>query len=148
VSPDGPVIHVNQLELADEVSREDVERAVTAVLAAEDTTAAEISVTFVASPAIAELNRKHLDRPGPTDVIAFQLGEPDAPLGDIYICPESARESAQDYDVEPREELLRLVVHGTLHVLGYEHPEGPDREASEMFRRQEEILTHLFEGSR
>ncbi|NIR46201.1 MAG: rRNA maturation RNase YbeY [Gemmatimonadetes bacterium] len=107
-------------------------------------TSGEVSVTFVEPSDIAALNQRHLDRVGPTDVLAFQLGEPDAPLGDIYICPDRARESALEYDLEAREELLRLVVHGTLHVLGHEHPDGPDRESSEMFRRQEEILACLL----
>lgn len=144
MTPKPPVIHVNGLERAGAVSEEEVERAVAAVLEAERITSGEISVTFVEAGYIAELNRTHLDRAGPTDVLAFQLGEPDAPLGDIYICPEQAHESAREYEVEPREELLRLVVHGCLHLLGYQHPESPDRESSEMFRRQEKILSHLL----
>jgi probable rRNA maturation factor len=93
--------------------------------------------------AITALNETHLDRQGPTDVIAFNLGERQAPLGDIYVCPEIARESAGEYGVPLREELLRLVIHGMLHVLGYDHPDGPEREESELYRRQEEILSRL-----
>jgi len=104
----------------------------------------EISITFLDSAAMAALNEAHLGRAGPTDVIAFNLAEPADPLGDVYICPAVAEESAREYGVELREELLRLVVHGVLHVLGHDHPAGPGREESEMFRRQEEILSRLL----
>jgi len=104
----------------------------------------EISITFLDATAIAALNESHLQRQGPTDVIAFNLAEPKEPLGDVYICPDVARQSAEEYDVELREELLRLVVHGVLHVFGYDHPEGPEREESEMFRRQEAILARVY----
>ncbi len=143
----GLTVYVNQLEIAEEVSQEDVERAVAATAKREGLRQGEFSVTFVDASTIANLNESHLRRQGPTDVIAFQLGEPDRPLGDVYICPEVARESAVEYDVEPRSELLRLVVHGMLHVLGYDHPEGTDRADSEMFRRQEEILVALTRPS-
>lgn len=143
-----PTVHVNRLEEAGELTAREVVSAVQAVLEAEDVKRGEVCVTFLDADAIAALNQKHLDRHGPTDVIAFELGEPGAPLGDIYVCPEVARQSAVEYQVEPREELLRLIVHGTLHVLGYEHPEGSDRAESEMFRRQESILAALTRGTR
>jgi probable rRNA maturation factor len=138
-----PTVHVNRLEDALELTRQDVVDAVLAVLGAEEVEGGEFSVTFLAADAMAALNQKHLERVGPTDVIAFEFGEPEALLGDIYICPEVARESAAEYAVQPREELLRLVIHGMLHVLGYDHPEGPDRTDSPMFRRQESILASL-----
>jgi probable rRNA maturation factor len=51
-----------------------------------------------------------------------------------------ARDNARDAEVSIREEMARLVVHGTLHVLGYDHPEGEDRQSSPMWRRQERII--------
>jgi probable rRNA maturation factor len=137
------VVHVNRIESVNAVTHEDVVRAAQAVAGAENVTGGEISITFLDISAIAALNEAHLDRHGPTDVIAFNLGEREAPLGDIYVCPEIASESAAEYGVPLREELLRLVIHGMLHVVGYDHPDGPDREDSEMYRRQEEILSRL-----
>ncbi len=64
-------------------------------------------------------------------------------IGDVYIAPEVARENAAARGVPVREELLRLVVHGTLHVLGYDHPDGPTREQSPMWKRQERIVRRL-----
>lgn len=135
------VVHANRLEAVSVLAVDDVERAVLLTAEAEGVGAGEISITFLDATAIAALSEAHLGRTGPTDVIAFNLAEPADPLGDVYICPEVAEESAREYRVELREELLRLIVHGVLHVLGHDHPEGPERVESDMFRRQEEILS-------
>jgi probable rRNA maturation factor len=89
------------------------------------------------------MNRRHLGHAGHTDVITFALGRPtpDAPLvGDIYVSPEVVREQARRWRVPVREELARVVVHGVLHAVGHEHPEGDGREASPMWQRQERWL--------
>lgn len=135
-----PEIYVNRVQSAGPVTEEDVVRAVRAVAQAEGITSGEISITFVDTLAITALNETHLERSGSTDVIAFNLAEPSQPLGDVYICPEVAAQSARQWGVELREELLRLVIHGVLHVAGHDHPEGEERLESEMFRRQEAIL--------
>jgi probable rRNA maturation factor len=144
VTPTGLVVHANRLETASGLEAADVERAVLATAEAEGVASGEISVTFLDADGIAALAGAHLGRTEPTDVIAFNLAEPADPLGDVYICPAVAEESAREYGVELREELLRLVVHGGRHVLGYDHPEGPERTESEMFRRQEEILSQIL----
>ncbi len=104
---------------------------------------AEVSIAFVGDDEIGRLNQEWLGRKGPTDVISFGLGE--APLvADIYISVDTARRNADRFDVPPREELLRLVVHGVLHAAGYDHPEGEDRLTSEMFVLQERLLERLL----
>lgn len=93
-----------------------------------------------------ELHRRYLGRDTTTDVIAFPLysaGEP--PLGDIYIGYEQALRQAAAVGVTPDEELARLAIHGTLHVLGYEHPRGRDREQSGMWEVQERIVRRVME---
>ncbi|MGD8699796.1 MAG: rRNA maturation RNase YbeY [Gemmatimonadales bacterium] len=139
-----PDIYVNRVDTARAVTDDDVVRAIRAVTQAEGIESGEISVTFVDAVTMAALNETHLGRPGPTDVIAFNLAEPQQPLGDVYICPEVAAESAEEWGVELREELLRLVIHGLLHVAGYDHPESQERLDSEMFRRQEAILAAVI----
>jgi probable rRNA maturation factor len=112
-----------------------------AVLRAEGARRASLSIAFVSRRRIAALNRRHLGHDEPTDVISFGFA-PSAPggvQGDIYIAPDVARENARRHGVPLREELARLVVHGTLHVLGHDHPEG-ERERSPMWRRQEALL--------
>jgi rRNA maturation RNase YbeY len=136
-------VYVNRVDTAGPLTDAEVVRAVAAVTEDAGIAVGEISVTFVDALAMAALNETHLDRDGPTDVIAFNLSEPSEPLGDVYVCPEVAAASAREWGVELREELLRLVIHGVLHVVGYDHPDGPERLESEMFRRQEAILSQL-----
>jgi len=120
-----------------------VGRAVETVLAGEKRAAA-ISIAFLGSEAMRRLNREHKGHDRPTDVISFALPQPDGTLaGDIYVCRFVAAREAHDRGIPLREELLRLVIHGTLHVLGHEHPEAGDREHSAMWRRQEHYLRGL-----
>ena len=117
------------------------------VLGAEGVKEAMLSITFVSNAAIARLNRAHLGKRGATDVIAFGLSGHAAQspaIGDIYIAPHVARSNAHKFKTSVREEIARLVVHGTLHVLGYTHPEGEDRVDSGMWRKQEDILRRAF----
>lgn len=126
------------------LSEERVREIVRVVCRRERAKSAMISVTFVSDRRIAAMNRKFLDHAGATDVITFEL-EPAAGvvIGDVYIAPGVARANAKDAGVGVREELTRLVVHGTLHVLGYTHDEGEHRTAGAMWRRQEAIVAAL-----
>jgi len=122
-----------------------VEAAVRHVLRAERIDAAEVSVALLADAAIAELNEGYLQHPGPTDVLSFALhdaGEP--PLGDVYVGVEQAARQAAAFGATPAEEVLRLAVHGALHVLGWDHPAGAERTRSPMFARQEELLASFL----
>lgn len=120
---------------------------VRSVLAAEGAGAAEVSIALLPDAEIAAMNAQYLSHDGPTDVISFPLEQPGAPLvGDVYIGAEQAARQAGEHGATPREELLRLAIHGTLHVLGWEHPEGDDRADSEMYRRQEELLAAFLGG--
>ncbi|HEY0931504.1 MAG TPA: rRNA maturation RNase YbeY [Gemmatimonas sp.] len=137
VECDGVRIPVATARLA-ELSRQ--------VLRAGKVARAMLSITFVTSRAMAALNRKHLGHTGPTDVITFALGSgPDGTvIGDIYICPDVARKQAAEHGVGIREELARLVVHGTLHACGWEHPEDDARTTSPMWRRQEQLIERFW----
>lgn len=98
---------------------------------------------------MARMNREFLGHSGATDVITFELGsgEPASGrvvvVGDIYIAPDVARRNAIDNGVGIRQELVRLIVHGTLHVLGYTHTEGSHRMTGDMWRRQEAIVAAI-----
>ncbi len=115
-----------------------------AVLTAERAREALVSIALVRDAAIARINREHLRHAGPTDVIAFAFRDGPRLVGDIYIAPGVARRNARAYGVGVREELARLVVHGTLHVLGWDHPSGDARLASPMWQRQERLLARLW----
>lgn len=121
------------------------------VLVAEGIRDALLSITFLGRRAMARLNRRHLGHAGATDVISFAFTgrERRGPvIGDIYIAPEVARENARRYAVGSREETARLVVHGVLHVLGYDHGTGEERVGSPMWHRQERLLRRVLRGRR
>lgn len=116
-------------------------KGVEGVLERAEVAEGELSLTFLDDEGIQAMNRKYLRKNRPTDVIAFALHDPETSvLGDVYVGYEQAQRQAEEEGIPLAEELLRLAIHGALHVLGYEHPEGMDREESEMFRLQEEIL--------
>jgi probable rRNA maturation factor len=103
-----------------------------------------VSVTFLGRDAMRRLNAQHKGRDEPTDVLAFAMTDGAGnTVGDVYICPWVARREAKTRGLPPREELIRLVIHGTLHVLGHTHPEGPTRTRSAMWRRQERYVGAL-----
>lgn len=130
----------------------------------------ELSVIFVDDTAMAELNLLHMGAQGPTDVLAFPIDAHDvtalvapagpsrgpdrAPvdagdlpllLGDVVICPTVAAAQAPEHAGSLDDELALLVVHGVLHVLGYDHAE-PD-EARSMRQRERELLErHHWQG--
>lgn len=120
-----------------------VRRAVRHVLRRERR-AARVAVTFVGKGAMRRLNATYLRHDRPTDVIAFPLVQPDGSVaGDIYVCRYAAARNARAQRTSVRIELLRLVVHGTLHVLGFDHPSGRARTRSAMWRAQERHVAGL-----
>ena len=126
-----------------------VRRAVTTVLDGQGAGAgaASVTVTFMSSHRMRALNRRTFGRDYATDVIAFSLPHAGRLIGDVYVCPSHARRAARRFDVTPREELLRLVVHGTLHVLGHKHPDDGTRTQSPMWELQERYVRALTGGS-
>jgi probable rRNA maturation factor len=123
---------------------------------------AEMSVVFVDEETIADLNERFLDGDGPTDVLAFPIdddalpggrqpdqggrgpgtpsdaSEPPTVLGDVLVCPAVAQRQAASLGRTLDEELALLVVHGTLHLLEYDHAEPA--ETATMQRREAELL--------
>ncbi len=114
--------------------------------------AAELAIQFIDEEPMAELHVQWMDEPGPTDVLSFPMdelrpgaeGELTQPglLGDIVVCPAYAVKQAQDAGHELINEVLLLVTHGILHLLGYDHAE-PDEER-EMFGTQKDILETFY----
>ena len=118
------------------------EQALTALaadtLAGEGVEEAELSLSFVNEHEMAELHERYMHEPGPTDVLSFPLDDDDVTedgvrmLGDVVIAPAVA---ARNNPADPEAEMRLLVVHGVLHVLGYDHE--ADDERAEMWARQE-----------
>ena len=108
----------------------------------------EVSLSIVADPEMHELNLRYRGVDRTTDVLSFPLeeGRPKEPclLGDIVISAPRARQQAEEYGHSLQREMSFLAVHGTLHLLGYDH-ETP-AEDEEMQRLQEEVLSALGIG--
>ena len=103
-----------------------------------------IDITLLSAVEMRRANRRATGRRGLTDVIAYPLPQPDGRvMGDIYICPAAAADAVGN-SADLCEELIRLVVHGTLHVLGYDHPESAARTRSRMWLLQERYVTRLL----
>ena len=131
--------------------------------------AAELSILFVDESTIAEMNKVHMAKDGPTDVLAFPIDSvvvdetpgpgrvsrgPDRPeidaddhpllLGDIVVCPAVANRQAPTHAGNIDDELALLVTHGVLHVLGYDH--GDDDQRIAMQRRETALLEEFHWG--
>ena len=99
-------------------------------LRAEGAGPVELSVSLVTEREMADLDGRYLGDPDPTDVLSFTMDE-DGLLGDVVICPAVAVRQNPDLEAE----LRLLLVHGILHLLGYDHEEDEERRA--MWARQE-----------
>ncbi len=106
----------------------------------------ELSISLVDMEEMSSLHMRWLDESGPTDVLSFPMDElkpnssSDGPgiLGDIVLCPEYAKKQAVKIGHSLQDELEVLVVHGVLHLLGFDHRENDEK--TMMFSRQDEIL--------
>ncbi len=116
-----------------------------AVLAAEGHTAAEISVTLVDNTAIHRLNRQYLEHDWPTDVISFDLTGPGEPLAaELIISTEMAIEAAARHGVAPTAELVLYLIHGLLHMCGYD--DQTEEQRTRMRRRERELMSRFLES--
>jgi probable rRNA maturation factor len=109
----------------------------------------ELAIHLVDPGRIAELNEAHLGGVGPTDVLSFPIeslapGEiplvvehgPPPTIGDVLICPSVVRQNATQSGVAFDDELALMVVHGVLHLLGYDHVDDEDAERMEARERR------------
>jgi probable rRNA maturation factor len=105
-----------------------------------------VSCAFVTDGAIQKLNKTYRKKNRPTDVLSF--GQPELPQkgvprhwGDIFISPTYVKHEAARRAIAPQEELLRVLIHGMLHLLGFDH--ATEEDETEMFSLQENILAKL-----
>jgi probable rRNA maturation factor len=116
-----------------------LERLVKTVLAAENRHHVSISIALVDDMTIHALNRAHLGHDWPTDVISFPLSPPEEPLtGELVVSVEMACATARELDVEPFAELGLYVIHGLLHLCGFD--DHDDADIKRMRQREDELL--------
>ena len=105
----------------------------------------EVSVTLLDPGQMQDLNKRYRNKDAPTDVLSFPLGEISLPgytvntIGDLFICPQYAAHKAEGEGISLDDKMSWLVVHGVLHLLGYDH-ERSTKEAAEMGRLEKQIL--------
>lgn len=120
-----------------------VREVVRTVLEGEQAKTSSVSVTFLSPAGMRRLHQTAFGSSDLTDVIAFDLPHGSTLLGDVYVCPAEARKSARALGIPLQEEVIRLLIHGTLHLLGHDHPPGDGRTRSRMWRRQERYVQVL-----
>lgn len=142
------------------ISEDELRRVATLTLQSEGVVSAEISLAVVADPAIHKVNRDYLQHDYPTDVISFLLDSgaadprPGLPIaiqsrrragqwlhGDVILSAETAQREAAEYGWEPQAEICLYLVHGLLHLCGYD--DLTDEEQTVMRTREREILLQL-----
>lgn len=114
----------------------------------------DVGIIFVDEAPMTELHVRWMDEPGPTDVLSFPMDElrpgsedtlsPEGILGDVVICPQVASRQAEAAQHEEIKEVLMLLTHGILHLVGFDHAE-PEEE-KEMFALQKELLDSFYAG--
>lgn len=102
----------------------------------------EVSIVVTDNKEIYQLNKQYRKKAKVTDVLSFPLGikTDSLYLGDIVISLEKAETQAKEFAVTLKEEFLRLLVHGLLHLLGYEHEKVSKKVSNRMFKKQELLL--------
>ena len=130
------------------ISKKKIHQTASVILNALDYPDAELSILIVDDQQIALLNHQYLNREGPTNVIAFSMRQ--APfsditpnlLGDVVISADTAQREAQSAGISMQDRFDQLLIHGTLHLLGYDHENTLD-EARKMEEKANELLRVL-----
>ncbi len=121
------------------VPRKKLTELVAFVAARERAPIAEVDIAVVSSRQIAALNKQYLGHTGATDVLSFDLGDPGGPIrGQIIVCGDVAAREAPLHNSGVQRELMLYVVHGLLHLTGYD--DKTPGAAARMHTREEELL--------
>ncbi len=99
-----------------------------------------LSVYFVTKKKISQLHETYFQDPSPTDCISFPMNDEDD-LGEIFVCPRIAMEYAGKKNLDPTQETLLYIIHGILHLIGYDDLEEKQRRA--MRKMEKKCMAHL-----
>ncbi len=102
----------------------------------------ELTLVFLNPTAARKLNFEFRNRRYATDVLSFSSEDPDS-LGELVLCPQVLQRQAKEHDLSYQKELGYMVLHGVLHLLGYDH-EVSEKEAQKMFRLQDELFEKML----
>jgi probable rRNA maturation factor len=121
------------------------------VLASERKNKTELSIALVGLKRIKELNKKYRKKDRITDTLSFTYNNSGQPAklreallaGEIVICPQEVKKNAKRFDSTFKKELTRVLIHGILHLLGYDH-EGSEKEAEKMRKKEEYYFSKIL----
>jgi probable rRNA maturation factor len=133
------MIEVNNLT-GFRVNKDFLKKIAQKVLANEEKNKTELSIALVGSKRTKELNKKYRKKDKVTDVLSFTYNKSS---GEIVICPQEVKKNAKRFDSTFKKELTRVLIHATLHLLGYDH-EGSEKEAEKMRKKEEYYFSKIL----
>jgi len=110
------------------------------VLASEKESKTELSIAFVGPVEIQKLNKKYRKKDRPTDILSFTYNHNS---GEIVICPQEVKKNARRFDLTFKKELTRVLIHGILHLLGYDHEKSKIK-AKKMEKKENYYLNLIY----
>ncbi|MDP6543607.1 MAG: rRNA maturation RNase YbeY [Phycisphaerae bacterium] len=131
-------VNISSSQTALRVPRKKITALVEFVMSAESSPLGEVDIAIVTSRRIAALNRRYLQHAGATDVLSFDLSIPGDAVAQVIVCADVAVRQARSRCIGPQRELMLYIVHGLLHVMGYD--DTTPQAAEKMYARQEELL--------
>ncbi len=132
------------------IERKFLEKVAKKVLAGENKKKKNLSIAFVGEKRIRKLNKKYRSKDKSTDVLAFGrsrkfpvIPEKELRIGEVIICLQKVKKNAKKYSLTFKKESARVLIHGILHLLGYEHEKGGNK-AKEMEEKEEKYFGQVF----
>lgn len=124
-----------------DINKEIVKKWVDLTVRNENYDIGDINIIFTDDNTILSINHNYLQREYPTDIISFNLSESDTVCGDVFISVDTVQHNATQYQVSTTDELMRVIIHGILHLMGYR--DYTDQEKTFMRKKEDEYLTKL-----
>lgn len=129
------------------INESQVKKLVASAIPFENEQCDEVSIYFITNEEMIDMHREFFDDPTPTDCISFPMDDASEfgyrLLGEIFVCPRTAITYADEHQINPYEELTLYVIHGLLHLMGYDDIEEEDRKL--MRKAEQRHLTHLID---
>lgn len=140
------IVNESKAKISDKVLKENVKSISSALLKKKilnkEMAGKEITLVFLDKLAAKKLNWQYRQKDYPTDVLSFESGDPES-LGELIFCPEVLEAQAKEHKKTFEQELGLMLIHGVLHLLGFDHEAGPEDE-KKMMGLQDEIFKDLF----
>ncbi|MBD3233803.1 MAG: rRNA maturation RNase YbeY [candidate division Zixibacteria bacterium] len=136
---DGNLVEVIFDDISYRIGKQEVNETLRVVLSRENKRGVTINIVFTDDKYMRGLNKNYLGEDRTTDVMSFNIDE--EMLGEIYVSLPQARRQAQERGIPIKVEIKRLLIHGLLHLLGYDH--ASEEEKRLMFAKQEHYLSEV-----